>query len=338
MASHKTDQKDETINWTKAINLALHDALAADERVFLMGEDIADEQDGGVFKATAGLSTKFGTDRVRSTPIAEEGFVAAGVGAAQAGLLPVVEVMFMPFITLAMDAVHNTAAKWRYMTAGVQHVPLTIRTVSGAGNGIGGQHTDQLEGWFVQSPGLKVVMASNPADGYGLLTSCIFDEDPCIFVEHSQLMRRQVKAPTPAPGTRVPIGVASVAKSGADVSIIGYGGQILDALNVAEKLQDEGIGVEVIDLRSLWPLDIATVLNSVAKTKRAVIVHEARTTYGPGAEIATQIYGELYSDLLSPIQRVGAPFCAVPASRVLERAYIPGADNIEAAVRRALAD
>jgi pyruvate dehydrogenase E1 component beta subunit len=324
------------VNWTKSLNLALHDALAADERVFLMGEDIADEEDGGVFKVTAGLSTKFGEARVRSTPIAEEGFVGAAIGAAQAGLIPVVEVMIMGFITVAMDALHNAAAKWRYMTGGEQHVPLTVRTFSGAGNGIGAQHTDQLEAWLLHSPGLKVVMPSNPADAYGLLTSCIFDDDPCIFIEHGYLTRTQPKCPTPAPGTRIPLGEASVTREGADVSVIGYGGQIWECLAAADRLAEEGVSVEVIDLRSLCPLDEATIFRSVAKTKRAVIVHEAHTRFGPSAEIASRIYEELFADLDAPVQRLGAPFCAVPASKVLEAAYMPDADDVYSAIKRAI--
>jgi pyruvate dehydrogenase E1 component beta subunit len=331
-----TQAAEKTINYTQAINMALDYALASDDRVFLIGEDIADEEDGGVFKATAGLSTKYGTRRVRSTPIAEEGLVGAAVGAAQAGLIPVAEVMLMGFITLAMDSIHNVAAKWRYVTGGTAHVPLTIRTHGGAGTGIGAQHTDLLEGWLAASPGLKVVMPSNPADTYGLLLSCIFDEDPCIFVEHSALTTHQPKASAPEAGTRVPIGSASVCREGSDVTVIGYGGQVRDALSVAESLGEDGIGVEVVDLRSIYPLDLATILASVAKTKRAVVVHEARTTFGPGAEIASQIYEELFSDLAAPVQRVGAPFTPVPSSRVLETAYIPGAAEIEAAVRKTL--
>jgi acetoin:2,6-dichlorophenolindophenol oxidoreductase subunit beta len=325
--------RTRTINWTQSFNLALHDALAADERVFLMGEDIADEEGGGVFKHTAGLSAAFGTNRVRSTPIAEEGYVAAGIGAAQAGLIPVVDVMLMSVIGLALDTLHNTASKWRYMTGGTQHVPLTVCTFSGAGSGMGGQHSDLLEGWVLQSPGLKVVMPSNAADTYGLLTSCIFDEDPCVFIGHFHLMARQPKAPRPEPGTRVPIGVADVPREGSDVSIIAYGGQVLDALDVAGKLAADGVSAEVVDVRTLWPLDMTTVLTSVAKTKRAVIVHESRTAFGPGAEIAARIYEELYGELSAPVQRVGAPYCPVPASPVLEAAYMPKPDAIEAAVR-----
>jgi pyruvate dehydrogenase E1 component beta subunit len=331
-----TQVRETTIGYTQAINLALDHALAADERVFLIGEDIADEEDGGVFKATAGLSSKYGTNRVRSTPIAEEALVGAAIGAAQAGLLPVAEVMLMGFITLAMDAIHNVAAKWRYLTGGLAHVPVTIRTHGGAGTGIGAQHTDLLEGWLAASPGLKVVMPSDPADVYGLLLSCIFDEDPCIFVEQSGLTLNQPKGPVPEPGRRVPIGEARVRREGTDITVIAYGAQVRDALDVAERLDSEGIGVEVVDLRSVYPFDLPTLLSSVAKTNRAVIVHEARTTFGPGAEIAARIYEELFSDLAAPIQRVGAPFTPVPSSRPLENAYLPGPDDVEAAIRTTL--
>ena len=327
-----TAQKD--INFVKAINLAMHDALAADPSVFLMGEDIADPEDGGVWKATAGLSTKFGVERVRSTPIAEEGFVAAGIGAAQAGLRPVVEVMLMGFITMAMDPIHNTAAKWRYMTAGNGSVPITIRTMGGAGSGIGAQHCDQLEGWFAASPGLKVVQPSNPLEAYGLLTASIFDDDPVVFIEQSSLTGRPVRMPVPEPGTRFPLCKANVSREGTDVSVIGYGAQIADALIVAERLAEDDISVEVIDLRTIAPFDAPTILTSVAKTKRAVIVHEARTNFGPSAEIAAQIYDELYGELAAPIQRVGAPFTPVPASRPLESRFMVGPAQIEAAVRQ----
>jgi pyruvate dehydrogenase E1 component beta subunit len=331
-----TKVEEGTINFIQAINRALDDAMAADENVFLIGEDIADEEGGGVYKATAGLSTKYGTARVRSTPIAEEAIVGAAVGAAQAGLRPVAEIMLMGFITLAMDTIHNVAAKWRFMTAGKASVPLTIRTHGGAGSGIGAQHSDLLEGWLVSSPGLKVVMPSNTTDAYGLLTSCIFDDDPCIYIEHSALAYNPPKGPAPEPGATVPIGQANVCRAGADASVIAYGAQVLDALAVAETLAEDGIDVEVIDLRTVYPFDLATVLASVGKTKRAVVAHEARTTFGPGAEIAARIYEELFSDLAAPVQRVGAPFTPVPSSHALEAAYIPGKDEIESAVRRTL--
>jgi acetoin:2,6-dichlorophenolindophenol oxidoreductase subunit beta len=332
------DTAQRNINFVKAVNLALHDALAADPSVFLMGEDIADPEDGGVWKATAGLSTKFGTDRVRSTPIAEEGFVAAGIGAAQAGLRPVVEVMLMGFITLPLDPIHNVAAKWRYMTAGKSSVPITIRTMGGAGSGVGAQHCDQLEGWFAASPGLKVVQPSNPVEAYGLLTASIFDDDPVVFIEQASLTGRPVRMPVPEPGTRFALGKANISRTGTDVSVIGYGAQIADALGVAEKLADDGISVEVIDLRTIAPFDAPAVLTSVAKTKRAVIVHEARTNFGPSAEIAAQIYHELYGELAAPVERVGAPFTPVPASKPLESRFMVGPAEIEAAIRRTVAN
>jgi pyruvate dehydrogenase E1 component beta subunit len=331
-----TGTTKKEVNFVQAVNLALHDALAADPTVFLMGEDIADDEDGGVWKATAGLSTKFGVDRVRSTPIAEEGFVGAGIGAAQAGLRPVVEVMLMGFITLAMDALHNTAAKWRYLTAGKSSVPLTITTLGGAGSGIGAQHCDQLEIWLASSPGIKVVQPSNPLEAYCLLTASIFDDDPVVFIQQSSLVGRPVRMPAPAPGTRVPLGKANISRTGADVSVIGYGAQIADALGVADRLAPEGIDVEVVDLRTIAPFDAQTVLTSVAKTKRAVIVHEARTNFGPSAEISSQIYQELFGELAAPVQRVGAPFTPVPASPVLEKAYMVGPERIESAIRQAL--
>jgi acetoin:2,6-dichlorophenolindophenol oxidoreductase subunit beta len=331
-----SESAQKNINFVQAVNLALHDALAADPAVFLMGEDIADDEDGGVWKATAGLSTKFGVERVRSTPIAEEGFVGAGVGAAQAGLCPVVEVMLMGFITLAMDTLHNTAAKWRYMTAGKSSVPITITTLGGAGSGIGAQHCDQLEIWLASSPGIKVVQPSNPLEAYCLLTASIFDDDPVVFIEQSSLLGRPLRMPAPEPGTRFPLGKANVSRSGADVSVIGYGAQIADALVVANKMGEEGIDVEVVDLRTIAPFDAQTVLTSVAKTKRAVIVHEARTNFGPSAEISSQIYQELFGELAAPIQRVGAPFTPVPASPVLEKQFMVGPDKIEAAIRQTL--
>ncbi|MFC4944224.1 alpha-ketoacid dehydrogenase subunit beta [Pseudonocardia sp. GCM10023141] len=331
------DRSSKKINFVKGVNLALHDALAADPSVFLMGEDIADPEDGGVWKATAGLSTKFGTDRVRSTPIAEQGFVAAGIGAAQAGLRPVVEVMLMGFITMAIDPIHNTAAKWRYMTAGRSSVPITIRTLAGAGSGVGAQHCDQLESWFAASPGLKVVQPSNPVEAYGLLTSSIFDDDPVIFIEQASLTGKPVRMDVPEPGMRIPLGKANVCRAGTDVTVIGYGAQLGDALAVADELAGEGISVEVVDLRTIAPFDAETVFASVARTRRAVIVHEARTMFGPSAEIAAQIHHELFGELAAPVQRVGAPFTPVPASRALESRFMVGRTDIEAALRRALA-
>lgn len=329
-------EQQKKITLVKAVNSALGDALAADERVFLMGEDITDHQMGGVFRATAGLSTKFGSSRVRSTPISEEGFVGAAVGAAIAGLVPVVEVMFMSFMTLALDQIHNHAGKMRYMTNGRLSVPLTVRMVGGAGSGTGPHHPELNEAWFAHSPGVKVVMPSNPADAYGLLTACIFDPDPCLFIEHAMLMRRGVKSPAPPAGYQIPLGKAHIAREGSDVTIIGYGGQLIDAFAIADDLAAEGVSVEVVDLRTIAPLDVETIVSSVAKTKRAVVVHESRKDFGVGAEISARITEELFGELAGPVQRVGGPFTPVPSARPLESAFIVGREQIEPAVRRVL--
>jgi pyruvate/2-oxoglutarate/acetoin dehydrogenase E1 component len=322
------------ITFGQAYNLAMDEALASDPKVIVMGEDVADEQGGGIWKATLGLSAKYGTHRVRSTPIAEQAIVGAAVGAALLGYRPVVEIMLMNFITVAMDQIVNHAAKLRFMSGGQTGVPLTIRTASGAGRGFGGQHSDMLEAWFAHVPGLKVVTASNPAEGKGLLLSCIEDDDPCIFIENTPTYRTQGDAP--APGLRVPLGKANVARKGSDISVIGYGRPIADALAVAERLAGEGVSVEVVDLRTIAPFDIETVLQSVVKTKRAVIVHEAPANFGTGAEISSRIHEELFSELEVPCRRVGSLFCPVPFSPVLEQDYLIGQLDIEKAIRASL--
>jgi pyruvate dehydrogenase E1 component beta subunit len=320
----------QKVTFGQAINLALDEALASDPRVLLFGEDIADAQGGGIWKATAGLSTKHGAHRVRSTPIAEQAIVGAAVGAAIAGFRPVAEIMLMNFVTVAMDQLVNHAAKLRFMSGGQTGVPLTIRTASGAGRGFGGQHSDMLEAWFAHVPGLKVVTGSSPAEAKGLLLSCIEDDDPCIFVENTPTYR--VMGEAPPPGLRIALGKANVARTGSDISVIGYGRPIADALAVAERLAGRGISVEIVDLRTIAPFDIETVLTSVAKTRRAVIVHEAVRDFGVGAEISSRIHEELFSDLAAPCRRVGSIFCPVPFSPVLEQDYMVGEADIEAAI------
>jgi len=324
----------EKITFGQAFNLAMDEALATDPRVILLGEDIADDQGGGVWKATAGLSAKHGTHRVRSTPIAEQAIVGAAVGAAIAGYRPVAEIMLMNFITVAMDQIVNHAAKLRFMSGGQTGVPLTIRTASGAGRGFGGQHSDMLEAWFAHVPGLKVVTGSTPAEAKGLLLSCIEADDPCIFIENTATYRLQGEAPPP--GFRIPLGKANVVREGSDVTVVGYGRPIADALVVASKLAAEGISIEIVDLRTIAPFDLPTVLTSVAKTKRAVIIHEAARDFGVGAEVSSRIHEELFSELLSPCVRAGSSFCPVPFSPVLEQSYLISADDIEAAIRTSL--
>ena len=321
------------ITGSQATQMALEEAMALDDRVILLGEDVADREGGGIVRASAGLSTRFG-DRVRSTPISEQAIVGAAVGAAIAGLRPVAEVMMMNFITVAMDQLVNHAAKIRFMSGGKTAVPLTIRTMSGAGIGAGGQHSDMLEAWLAHVPGLKVVVPSNPADQKGLLLSCIFDDDPCVFIETTALMF--TPGPAPEPGYRVKLGLASVVREGRDVTLVGYGRPMGDAIAVADALAKEGVSVEVIDLRTIVPWDRATVFASIRKTRRAVLVHEAVRSFGVGAELAASIHEELFGVLVAPVQRVASMDTPVPFSQPLEAAWLVGRGAIEAGLRKTL--
>jgi pyruvate dehydrogenase E1 component beta subunit len=325
---------EKSMTFVEACRSALDEAMGEDPRVILIGEDIADAENGGVLKVTKGLSTKYGVERVRSTPIAEEAIVGAAVGAALAGLRPVAEIMFMQFLTLAMDQLHNHAAKLRFMSGGRTNVPITLRMSSGAGAQLGAHHSEQLEAWLAHSPGLKVAIPSSPADAKGLLLSCIFDDDPCVFIEHTLLYYAGIAGPVPEAGARIPLGQANVVRPGSDVTVITYGKSVLDVQQAAVGLADAGIDVEVIDLRTIAPLDERTILESVARTKRAVVVHEARRNFGVGAEIAARIHNELFGELEAPVERVGAADSSVPYAACLEAAYVPGVAQIEEAVRQ----
>jgi acetoin:2,6-dichlorophenolindophenol oxidoreductase subunit beta len=320
----------ESINGLTAINMALHDAMEADKNVIVLGEDVADPEGGGVVGTTRGLSEKFGAKRVRSTPISEQAIIGASIGASLVGMRPVAELMLMNFTTVAMDMIVNHAAKLRFMSGGQTHVPITIRTMTGAGFGNGGQHSDFLEAWFAHTAGLKVVIPSSPADAYGLMLSCIADDDPCIFVEALSVLF--TPGTPPERGKAIPLGKANVVAEGSDVTVITYGPQVGIATAVAEKLKGS-ISVEVLDLRSVAPLDNEAILRSVRKTRRAVIIHEAVKKHGVGAEIAASISEALFDDLLAPVLRVAARFSPVPFSKPLEAAYLPTADELEAAVR-----
>lgn len=326
--------KARRITFAQAINQAMDEAMTADPRVILMGEDIADDQGGGVFTATKGLSAKHGIARVRSTPIAEQAIVGAAVGSAIVGYRPVAEIMLMNFITVAMDQVVNHAAKLRFMSGGQTKVPLTIRTATGAGAGFGGQHSDMLEAWFAHVPGLKVVTASNPADAKALLYSCIFDDDPCIFIENS--LAYGVSGEAPAPDYRVPLGKAAIARAGKDVTVIGYGAAIGQALAVADEMEKQHISVEVLDLRTIAPFDEEAVLASVRKTGRAVVVHEAVRKFGVGAEISSLIHETLFDELKAPVQRIGSAYAPVPFSPVLEKAFLYSGADIAAAINKVM--
>ncbi|MDA8045754.1 MAG: pyruvate dehydrogenase complex E1 component subunit beta [Actinomycetota bacterium] len=321
-----------TLTMAGAINEALDEALAADPRVFLLGEDLADPA-GGVSGVTSGLSTKYGRDRVLDTPISEAAIAGAAIGAAIEGRLPVAEIMIMDFITIALDQIVNVAAKARFMSAGRTGCPMTVRTASFGGLGSGATHSQSLEAWFMHVPGIKVVVPSTPADAKGLLTAAIFDPDPCLFLETVALYGTRGEVPS---GTHVvEIGQADVKRSGSDVSIVCYGRAVVDALQAAEELAAEGMEAEVVDLRTLVPLDIDTVLESVGRTRRAVVAHYSVEFAGPGAEIAAQINSRLFGRLAAPVQRVGARFRPIPSARALEAAVFPNAHLIAEAARRA---
>lgn len=319
------------MRYTQAVNQALRDSMREDASVVVLGEDVAAA--GGSFKATRGLLEEFGAERVRDTPISEATIVAAAVGAAMSGLKPVVEIMFMDFITLAMDALVNQAAKARFMFGGRCSVPMVLRTPHGAGLGAGPQHSQCLEAWLAHVPGLKVVCPSNPADAYALLRAAIADPDPVVFVEHKGLYAKKGEVDA---GAVAEIGKARVARAGGDVTIVTYGSTVHAALAAAEELARDNIEAEVIDLRSIQPWDDAAVFASVARTHRVVIAHEAVRSFGVGAEIAARIAEDAFDELDAPVVRVGAPFMPVPFSGSLESAYLVNAAGIITAVRKTL--
>jgi acetoin:2,6-dichlorophenolindophenol oxidoreductase subunit beta len=315
-----------------AINGALGEILGADERVVLLGEDIEDPG-GGVFGVTRGLSTRY-PGRVRDTPISEQAIVGAAIGAALAGMRPIAEIMFMDFLAVCLDQLVNHAAKLRYMSGGKTAVPMVLRTAVGGGLGVGAQHSQMLEAWLTHTPGLKVVVPSNPTDARALLLACVEDDDPCVFIE--QVPNYSYKEPLEEVTVR--LGSAAVRRVGTDVSVITYGRQTHDAMAVASELSAGGIDVEVVDLRSLAPLDLETVLTSVAKTKRAVVFHEAVVTGGFGAEMAALISAGCFSDLEAPVERVGAVPAPLPYAENLERLALPGRSDLTRAIRRALGE
>jgi acetoin:2,6-dichlorophenolindophenol oxidoreductase subunit beta len=315
-----------------AINRALGDALDADPSVIVMGEDIAAA--GGSFKATRGLLDRFGPMRIRDTPISELAITGAAVGAALSGLRPVVEIMFMDFVTLAMDAIVNQAAKSRFMFGGQTNLPMVVRLPHGGGLNAGPQHSQCLEAWFAHIPGLKVVCPATVEDAYGLLRAAIDDPDPVIVVEHKGLYGMSGDLPeTPSPAR---IGEARTAQAGSDVTLVTYGAALMTCMNAARQLGDQGVSAEVIDLRSLQPWDKTAVLASVARTHRAVVVHEAVRNFGVGAEIAAVIGEEGFDDLDAPVKRVGAPFMPSPFARSLETRFIPDAGRVVAAALETL--
>lgn len=322
------------ITMGQALNRAIDEAMAEDEGVILLGEDVAAKQGGGVFKISAGLTEKYGEHRIRATPISEQAIMGACVGAALTGFRPIAEIMLMNFVTVCMDQIVNHAAKLRFMSGGQTNVPLVIRTTTGVGVGFGGQHSDMLEAWFAHVPGLKIVTPSNAADAQGLMRAAIACNDPVIFIEN--ILCYGLQSDDPGANHVVPLGKAAVAHEGSDISIITYGRTVLDALEVAEQLKEDGISVEVIDLRTIAPFDEETVLASVRKTGRAIVLHEAVKAFGTGAEISARINEKLFGQLKAPVARIGGAFSAVPMANVLEQAWIPTKDEIKEAARAAV--
>lgn len=320
------------LNMSRAVNKALADAMEADATVVLLGEDIAEA--GGSFAATRGLLERFGPARVIGTPISEAAIAGAAVGAAMSGLRPVVEIMFMDFVTLTMDALVNQAAKARFMFGGQASVPMVLRTPHGGGMSAGPQHSQCLEAWFAHVPGLKVVVPSDAATAYGLLRSAIADPDPVVFIEHKGLYA--AKAEVADDAGPLPIGKARIARAGGDATIVAYGAAVGWALDAADALAGRGVDAEVIDLLSLQPWDEAAVLESLSRTHRLVIAHEAVGAFGPGAEIAARMAEIGFDELDAPILRVASPFTPVPFAAAMEQAYRPNADAVAAAVLRTL--
>jgi pyruvate dehydrogenase E1 component beta subunit len=313
----------------KALNLTLDELLRTDPRVFILGEDIVDPA-GGAMGVTKGLSTTHGDDRVRETPISEQAIIGAAIGAAIGGFRPIAEIMIMDFLAVCLDQLVNHAAKIRYMSGGRVGCPLVVRCMVTGGLQFGAQHSQALESWVAHSPGLKVVVPSNPADARGLLTSCVQDEDPCVFLEMAQLY--QVKGEVIVEPYSVPLGVASIVRPGKDVTILTYGKQVLDSVAAAEELTGE-IDVEVIDLRTLVPLDLIAVLESVSRTTRAVVVHQAVERCGFGAEVVATIQESLFKELRAPIRRVAGSNAPIAYSASLEQSQLPSVPRIVAACR-----
>ncbi len=320
-------------SYAQAIKDVIAEEMRKDENVFVMGEDIAEQ--GGIFGCTRGLLKEFGEKRVRNTPISEAGFIGAGIGAACCGLRPVVELMYMDFAYVGMDQILNQAAKIRYMFGGKAKVPMVIRGQQGVGRGNAGQHSQSVEAMFMHIPGIKVAMPSSPADAAGLLRAAIRDDNPIMFFEHKALYSKKGEVPDD-PEFSIPFGKANVVKEGKDVTIIGTHLYIDKALSAGKKLADEGIDVEVIDPRTLVPFDKDTIINSIRKTGRAVVVHEAHKIGGVGAEIASTIMEEAFEYLDAPVIRLGAKQCTLPFNLGLENAVVPQEDDIITAVKSVL--
>ena len=320
------------ITYVKAFTESLMQLMAEDENVLIIGEDVAHY--GGVFHAFDGLWKTYGEKRVIDTPISEMGFIGMGVGAAARGLRPVCDLMFFDFIGVALDQLYNQAAKLKFMFGGDVKVPLTLTTAGGAGLSAGPQHSQSLEAWLAHVPGLKVALPSSPHDVKGLMVAAVRDDNPTVVILNKRMLG--TKGPVPEEIYEIPFGQANTVRSGRDVTVIAVGRMVVEAVTAATELAESGIEVEVIDVRTVQPLDSEAILDSVRRTNRAVVVHEAVTFGGIGAEIAAQIQEEAFDYLDAPVLRLGAPFSPVPFSPVLERAYIPDSNRISAGISRLL--
>src|SRR6188508_2771330 len=316
--------------YREAVREAMSEAMRRDDDVFVMGEDIAEM--GGSMGVTQGMLEEFGPERVRNTPISEMAIVGAGIGAAMAGMRPIVEIMYQDFTTLSMEQLVNQAAKHRYMSGGQLRVPLTVRTQGGAGWSPGAQHAQQLEAWFVHVPGLKVVFPSTPEDVRGLLWSSIYDDNPVIFFEHRTLYG--IKSEVAEELEPIPLGKARVHREGEDVTVVATGRLVHESLRAAEDAEKDGISVEVFDPRTLQPLDEDALIASVKKTNRAVVAHEAVTRMGWGAEVAAVVQEKAFDYLDAPVARVGAKFTPIPFAPAMEEWVVPHVKDVLAAIKK----
>jgi pyruvate dehydrogenase E1 component beta subunit len=318
------------LSYREAVRDAMSQAMRRDDDIFIMGEDIAEM--GGSMGVTQGMLAEFGPERVRNTPISEMALVGAGMGAAILGMRPIVEVMYEDFLTLAMEQLVNQAAKHRYMSGGQVKVPLTVRTQGGAGWSPGAQHAQQVEAWFCHVPGLKVVFASTASDVRGLLWSAIYDDNPVVFFEHRTLY--PLKEDVPEELAPIPLGEARIHREGSDVTVVAIGRLVHESLRAAEEAEAEGISVEVLDPRTLQPLDESAIVESVKKTSRCVVAHEAVRRMGFGAEVAAVVQEQAFDWLDAPIERVGAKFTPLPFAPVMEQHVVPHAEDVLNAIRR----
>ncbi|MFH1073703.1 MAG: alpha-ketoacid dehydrogenase subunit beta [Candidatus Firestonebacteria bacterium] len=320
------------IAYWQAINEALAEEMTKDPTVFIMGEDVAIY--GGAYAVTRGLHAKFGDERVRDTAISEAAIVGAGLGAAITGMRPIVEIMYVDFMGIAMDQLNNQVAKIRYMFGGKTKVPLVIRTEGGAGRTLGAHHSQSLEAWFTHIPGIKVVMPSTPYNAKGLLKAAIREDNPVVYIEHKMLYN--TKGQVPETDYVLPLGKAEIKKQGKNITLVSWSFTLLHSLKAAEELEKEGISVEVIDLQTLAPLDIDTIIESVKKTHRLLIAHEAWKTGGFAGEISAQIMEKAFDYLDAPVRRICGADIPMPKAPNLEKLAIPNKDSIKNALKELL--